>query len=198
MFKDDCKAKLQSLTFCGVGAHQQTGLVELKIKHLTLAVRTMLLHAQRPCPEYITTMLWLCALLTVADQMNISHIDIVGNSPELNFSKVAGGTTKLGNFHTFSCPVYVLDSRLQDIGGLCPAIWNARSRLGTYLGHSPSHAGSVVLVLNPKISLVSPRYHVVFDDDFSTVPNLQAGSMPNIGKFQSKTQERRAQMIFMM
>ena len=40
------------------------------------------------------------------------------------------------------------------------------------------HAGSVALVLNPKTGLVSPQYHVVFDDDFSTVPNLRAGSMP--------------------
>ena len=120
MFKDNCKAKLQSLTFCGVGAHQQNGIAESKIKHLTLAARTMLLHAQRHWPEYITTMLWPFALLAAADRMNNLHIDIDGNSPEMKFSKLPGGTTRLGNFHTFGYPVYVLDSRLQDAGGPGP------------------------------------------------------------------------------
>ena len=106
------------------------------------------------------------------------HIDIDGNSPEMKFSKVPGGTTRLGKFHTFGCPVYVLDSRLQDSGGPGPPKWDPRSRLGICLGHLPLHAGSVALVLNPKTGLVSPQYHVVFDDDFSTVPNLRAGSMP--------------------
>ena len=56
-FKDDCKAKLQSLTFCGFGAHQQNGIEESRIKHLTLAGRTMLLHAQCHLPKYGTVML---------------------------------------------------------------------------------------------------------------------------------------------
>ena len=67
MFKDNCKAKLQSLTFCGVGAHQENGIAESNIKHLTLAARTMLLHAQRHRPEYINTMLWPFAPLAAAD-----------------------------------------------------------------------------------------------------------------------------------
>ena len=47
------------------------------------------------------------------------------------------------------------------------------------MGHSPAHAGSVALVLNPKTGLVSPQFHVVFDDDFSTVPSLRSGSVPD-------------------
>ena len=45
-----------------------------------------------------------------------------------------------------------------------------RTRLGIYVGRSPYHAGSVALVLNPRTGYVSPQYHVVFDDDFTTVP----------------------------
>ena len=49
VFKDDCHCneKMQRLTFCGVGAHHQNGIAEAKTKQLTLAFRTMLLHAQR-------------------------------------------------------------------------------------------------------------------------------------------------------
>ena len=120
-FKEAVSFVDQTITFCGVGAHQQNGIAESKIKHLTLGGRTMLLHAQRR-PEYITTMLWLFALLAAADRMNNLHIDIEGNTPEMKFSKVSGSTTRLGNFHTFGCPVYVLDSRLQDAGGPGPPV----------------------------------------------------------------------------
>ena len=47
-----------------------------------------------------------------------------------------------------------------------------------YLGHSPFHAGSVTLVWNPTTGRVIPQYHVVFDDEFSTVPYMEAGTIP--------------------
>ena len=56
--------------------------------------------------------------------------------------------------------------------------WEPRARLGIYLGRSPSHASNVALVLNPRTGLVSPQFHVVFDDDFTTVPHLRKGTMP--------------------
>ena len=56
-FTEDCKSKGQKLTFCGVGAHHQNGVAKNTIKQLTLTSRTLLLHAQRHWPEYITTML---------------------------------------------------------------------------------------------------------------------------------------------
>ena len=46
------------------------------------------------------------------------------------------------------------------------------------MDHSPAHAGSVALVVNPKTGLISPQFHVMFDDNFSTVPHLRAGSVP--------------------
>ena len=46
------------------------------------------------------------------------------------------------------------------------------------MGHSPYHAGTVALVLNVATGLVSPQYHVVFDDKFSTVPYLQSSTPP--------------------
>ena len=71
--------------------------------------------------------------------------------------------------HTFGCPVFVLDHRLQS-SSAGPPKWDPRSRLGVYEGRSPFYAGSVALVLNPKSGPVSSQYHLVFDDEFSTVP----------------------------
>ena len=178
-FKQDCDNKLQQLTFCGVGAHHQNGVAERSIKELTLTSRTMLLHAQQHWPEYITTMFWPFALLAAADQINNLRIDSNGYTPQMKFSKVSGQKTRLSNYHTFGCPVYILDARLQSAGGPGPPKWDPRCRLGIYVGHSPSHAGSVALVLNPKSGLISPQFHVVFDDNFSTVPHLRSGTVPD-------------------
>jgi hypothetical protein len=52
------------------------------------------------------------------------------------------------------------------------------SRIGVYLGHTPFHAGSVALVLNPSTGRVSPQFHVVFDDEFSTVEYMAARTVP--------------------
>ena len=46
------------------------------------------------------------------------------------------------------------------------------------LGHSPTHAGSVAMVLNLKTGHVSCQYHVVFDDTFSTVEYLKGREEP--------------------
>ena len=89
----------------------------------------------------------------------------------------SSNVTIISNFHPFGCPVFVLESKLQSSIQGIPK-WDPRSRLGIYLGHSPLHAGSVALVLNPSTGHVSPQYHVVFDDTFSTVSNLRSGTVP--------------------
>ena len=157
---------MQNLTFCGVGAHHQNGISERIIKYLNLSSRTLVLHAHSHWPEYITTMFWPFALVAAADRMNNLHVDMHGQTPEMKFSNTIGSSTRLSHFHTFGCPVYILDARLQSVGGGGPPKWYPRARFGIYLGHSPSHAGSVALVMNPKTGLVSPQFHLVFDDSF--------------------------------
>ena len=83
------------------------------------------------------------------------------------------------SFHTLFSPIYVLDDRLQNYGGSGPPKWEPRSHIGVYLGHSPFHAGIVALVWNPTTGLVSPQYHLVFDNEFSTVPYMEAGTIPS-------------------
>jgi hypothetical protein len=178
LFKDDCKAQGQHLTFCGVGAHHQNGIVERKIKDITLATRTILLHAMRYWPEYITTMLWPFAAKCIEDRINNLTVNDLGITPEMSFSGSQASQVQLKNYHPFGCPCYVLDSRVQTNPKGLPK-WEPRARLAIYVGHSPAHAGSVALVLNPKTGLVSPQYHVVFDDNFTTIPNLRVGSQPS-------------------
>ena len=55
---NECKRCKQDLIFFGVGAHNQNGISERKIKDVTFISRTVLLHAIRYWPEFITIMLW--------------------------------------------------------------------------------------------------------------------------------------------
>eukprot|EP00957_Ditylum_brightwellii_P190489 14499662-Ditylum_brightwellii.AAC.2 len=85
------------------------------------------------------------------------------------------------NFHTWGCPIFVLDNISQSGTGIGPAEWDSKAKAGIYLGHSPFHTGNVALVLNLQIGHVSPQYHVVFDNEFSTVPHLQSSEPTLIG-----------------
>jgi hypothetical protein len=71
----------------------------------------------------------------------------------------------------------VLDSHLQSGIGGTPK-WEPQFCLGIYVGHSPSHAGVVALVINPRTCHISPQYHVVFDDKFTTVPFMEKNEVP--------------------
>ena len=177
-FTDDVKKSLQRITFCGVGAHHQNGITKNTIKQLTLISRTLLVHAQGLWPEYITTMLWPYALKAAQDRINQLNIDLHGKTPDMKFSGVASTNLRMRDFHTWGCPCYILDSRLQTDPKGVPK-WEPRARVGIYLGRSPSHAGNVALVLNPKTGLVLPQFHVVFDDDFTTVTHLRKGTVPS-------------------
>ena len=72
----------------------------------------------------------------------------------------------LKHIHTFGCPAFALQSALA--AGKSIPKWNARARLEVYLGPSQRHAQSVASVLNLSTGLVSPQYHVIFDDFFKT------------------------------
>ena len=83
-----------------------------------------MLHAQRHWPEFITTMFWPFDLVAVADRINNLHVNMNGQTPEMKFSDTIGSTTPLSNFHTFGCPVSILDARLQSVGGAGPHKWD--------------------------------------------------------------------------
>ena len=177
-WQESCDRLDQKVTFCGVGNHRQNGKIEAKNKQLTLAARTLLLHGMRLWPEMISTYFWPFAMKAAAESHNRLSVDIDGNTPESRLYGVKQPQSiPIKSFHTLFCPVYVLDHRLHAAGGSIPK-WEPRARCGVYLGHSPIHAGNVALVFNPVTGRVSPAYHVVFDDTFSTVPYMRASSLP--------------------
>jgi hypothetical protein len=49
-FHQDITDKGQSITFCGVGAHHQNGMIKSRNKQLTLGACTLLLHGMRHWP----------------------------------------------------------------------------------------------------------------------------------------------------
>jgi hypothetical protein len=83
-------------------------------------------------------------------------------------SKLSGTEVEanLDDFHPFGSPVYVLEQALQSQQSHTK--WTDRSRVGIFLCHSPNHSSSVPLVLNTQTGNVSPQFHCIFDDDFSS------------------------------
>ena len=104
-------------------------LLKKKIKELTLIARTLLLHAIRQCPEYTTTMMWAFDLKEADFCLNKLSIWEYGRSNEASFFGIDGNIIEPEMFHTFGCPCFVLDARLQSGLSTCPK-WEPRSRLG--------------------------------------------------------------------
>ena len=88
--------------------------------------------------------------------------------PLCNTETIYKSGARFKHFHLFGCPAYVLEDDLQD--GIKQPKWKPRTKVGVYLGRSKHHANNVSLILNTKTDHISPQYHVVFDDDFQTVP----------------------------
>ena len=167
----------QTITLCAVGGHHQNGIVEINIKELTLIARTLLLHAIHHWPEYTSTTMWPFSIKESAFRLNKLSIQTDGRSNEATFSGIDGNIIDPEIFHTFGCPCFVLDERLQSGLSTCPK-WEPILRLGIYVGHFPAHAGTVVLVLNPRTGHVLQQFHIDFDDLFTTVPFMNKSQLP--------------------
>ena len=120
-------------------------------------------------------MLWPFALKAAVEKHNRIEVNEKGTTPQETFSGVEEPPHALDH-HTWGCPVFVLEA--QNHSGLGTSKWEPRSRVGVYLGHSPCHAGSVALVLNIRTGHVSPQFHVIFDDDFTTIDYLASSTAP--------------------
>jgi hypothetical protein len=91
--------------------------------------------------------------------------------------KFMGERSKLDqtDMHPLFCPVYVFDRRMQE--GTSPPKWTKRTKQKVSVGHLHQYSKSVQMVWDPKTKLVSPQFHVMFDDNFDTVkapyPNIK-------------------------
>ena len=136
-FIQACKDNNQGLTYCGVNAHFQNGMVEKQIRDLQEQARTMLLFMVHKWPRMLSMALWPYALRTANDVCNATPFEGQTKTPIVLFAQVAIAP-KLKHFHTFRCPTYILDNKLQ--GSKAIQKWQVRSRLGIYLGPSPNHS----------------------------------------------------------
>jgi len=121
-----------------------------------------------------STILWPYAWKEIERRNNHFSYNANGIHPEVDFGNTKY-SIRLRDQHTWGCPVYVLSDEARDLKS---PKWDAKARVGVFLGYSQSHAGSVALVLNPRTLHVSPQYHVIFDDTFSTVPFLRRSEKP--------------------
>ena len=97
-------------------------------------------------------------------------------APAALFTGVTSPRHKLRAYHVWGAPVYVLDPKSQ-AGQKLPR-WQPSSPRGMFVGFSLAHSNDVLLILNLRTKYLSPQYHVVFDDDFSTVDSLASDSKP--------------------
>jgi hypothetical protein len=78
------------------------------------------------------------------------------------------------NMHPLLCPVYILDRRMQE--STSPPKWTKHTTQKVYAGDLHHYEKSVPMVWDPKTKLVTPQFHVMFDDNFDTVqapdPNI--------------------------
>ena len=165
-FVNHATSQRQSITYCGVNAHFQNGIAEKRIRDLQEQATTMLLHAEAKWPKVISANLWPYALRMANDSLNATPATGTGRTAERLFGS-HNHQTSLRHFHPFGCPTYVLNDKLAT--GKSIKKWHKRARLGIYLGRSPNHAQSVALILNLNTGLVSPQFHIAYDDLFETV-----------------------------
>jgi hypothetical protein len=109
---------------------------------------TLLLHAKRHLPNYVSTILWPFALKEAAYCLTWLSLHSDGQNCEARFFNIDQDFIDPSTHHTFGSPCFVLDSCLQSGIGGAPK-YEPRSCLGTYVDHSPLHTGAVALVLDP-------------------------------------------------
>jgi hypothetical protein len=159
--------KGQGLKLSGVGGHHHNGVAENGIKHIVRSARTMMIHSALRWTEQANRDLWPLAIKQAVHLYNETPAVNMEFSPEEMWTKSRSSHSALLSAHTWGCPTYVLQPKLQD--GMKLPKWQPRSRQGLYLGASDRHASTVGLILNLRTKNISPQFHCVYDDYFETV-----------------------------
>jgi Reverse transcriptase (RNA-dependent DNA polymerase) len=166
-FTSDLLRLDQTITLSAVGAHHQNGVAERAIRTVTERARAMLHHAMLHWPDETETDLWPYALDYATWLYNHTPSLTHGWAPIELFCGVQFKCSQLQRVKVWGCPTYVLSPTLQD-GRKIPK-WAPRARRGQFLGFSTQHSSLIGLIRNPSTQHVSPQFHVVHDELFTTV-----------------------------
>ena len=172
LFRRDCIEKQQKQTFSGVGAKHQNSRAERTIQTISYWARSMMVHAALHWPSdgADNIRLWAFAVSHAAWlYIRLPNKHLGWKSPLEVFTKTKSDHRDLLRTHVWGCPVFVLEAKLQD-GHKIPK-FNRRARMGQFLGFSDEHSSLVARVRNLNTNFVSPQFHVVFDDHFSSIYN---------------------------
>jgi hypothetical protein len=112
--------------------------------------------------DAINTFLWPFALRYTARNMKLDQ----DKSPVEMFANTSMDIN-VKIFQTFECPMYVLLNTQQ--GFIKGAKWDEKAQMAIYLGNSDNHASNVGLAISLQTGMVSPAFHVKYDDQFLTV-----------------------------
>ena len=171
-FREDVLKKKQTQSFSGVGAQHQNAHAERDIQTISYWARSMMVHASIhwPADKADDIRLWAFAVKHAAWLYNRLPQKALGyRSPLEVFTKTKSDHRELLRAHVWGCPVFVLDPKLQD-GKKLPK-FNRRARMGQFVGFSDEHSSLVAKVRNLSTNFISPQFHVIFDDKFTTIQN---------------------------
>jgi hypothetical protein len=175
VFVEHIRSHSQRLRFCGANAHHKNGVAERAVQSVSNIARALLLHASAHWKNGIDSSLWPMAV-TYATHLYNHLPNAQGLCPADLFTGSTVPRHRLKELHVWGCPIYVLDPQLQ--GGQKLPRWEPRSRRGVFMGFSNLHSSEVPLVLKLETGSITPQYHVVFDDLFSTVSSVERENEP--------------------
>ena len=139
----------------------------------------MLIYSALHWPAEPNEDLWPFSLSHAVNIWNHLPNKTTGLSPVEIFSGIrVDNSTFLTRLRVWGCPSYVLNPTFQD-GKKLPK-WKPKSRQGQFLGFSSSHSSTIGLIRNLRTGYISPQYHVVYDDNFHTVPGAAFQDVDNM------------------
>ena len=170
-FQDALTKLEQQLKFSGVGAHHQNGVAERSIRTVTEKARTMMQHSYHHWPDEFQVHLWPFALDYACWLHNHTPSQTHGWAPLELFCGTHIDCQHLQRSRVWGCPGYVLSPTLQD-GKKIPK-WAPRARRGQFLGFSKNHSSMIGILRNIQTGSITPQFHVVYDEHFTTVHSLE-------------------------
>jgi hypothetical protein len=174
-FVEHIRSHAQRIRFCGANAHHKNGIAERAVQSVSNMARSLILHASAHWKDGIDSSLWPMAV-TYATHLYNHLPNAQGLCPADLFTGSTVPRHRLKDIHVWGCPIYILDPQLQ-AGQKLPR-WEPRSRRGVFMGFSNLHSSEVPLVLNLETGSITPQFHVVFDDLFSTVSSVERENEP--------------------